>query len=74
MDILILGGLPVTVEVSVCQPDRSVGETRSYVDEWVITHVNGRKCKKPPQWLYNRIDSRKDEEERILSSIYDNME
>ena len=74
MDILILGGLPVTVEASVCQPDRSVGETRPLVDEWWITHINGRRCKKPPQWLYNRIDKCKNEGERILTAIYDEME
>ena len=73
-DIFILGGLLVTVEASVCQPDRSVGETRPLVDEWRVTHINGRRCKKSPQWLYNRIDKCKNEEERILTAIYDQME
>jgi hypothetical protein len=73
MDIRILGGLPVTVEYSICPADKSVGIEYGYVDEWYITHINDRKCKKQPQWLYNRIDKCKGEEERILNEIVENM-
>ena len=47
-DIKILGGLPVTVEFEHF--------TDTGIEDWWITHINSKKCKKPPQWLYNRID------------------
>ena len=57
-DIKILGGLTVTVKFEYF--------TDTGVGEWWITHINSKKCKKSPQWLYNRIDNTKGEEERII--------
>jgi len=61
----VLGGLPVTIEFSIARPDYDVGIMSSYCDGWHVTHIAGRKVKKAPQWLYNRIEARKGEEDRI---------
>lgn len=68
-DITVLGGLPVTIEYTVGGAERDVGIMSDYVDEWCITHINGRKCKKSPEWLYKRIAAKKGEEERILEKL-----
>lgn len=69
-DITVLNGLPVTVQFSISGPDYSVGINHSEIDEWEITHINGKRCKKAPVWLYNRIDNTKGEDERILDKLY----
>lgn len=73
-DITVLGGLPVTVEwtVGVAEPD--VGIMSDYVDEWHITYIANRRCKRSPDWLYKRILATKGEEQRIaelLPTIYE---
>ena len=72
MDMTVLGGLPITVEYSMASAEPDVGIFSDYVDEWYITHINGRKVKKC-DWLYKRISSSK-EEETILDKIYSNEE
>lgn len=62
-DIKILGGLPVTVEFYYYSYDNETG--LSGIEDWKITHINGKKCKKTPIWLYNRIDKTKGEEDGI---------
>jgi hypothetical protein len=62
-DIRILGGLPVTIEF-----------TSNCVEEWFVSHINGKACKKSPDWLYNRIKARKGEEDRILEACYEAAE
>jgi hypothetical protein len=69
MDITVLGGLPVTVEFNTQGPDPDVGIFGTCVEEWWITHINGRKCKKHPQWLEDRIDAKKGEEDRIVEQL-----
>lgn len=64
-NITVLGGLPVTVEFSIVDADPDVGIFDAYVDDWYISHINGKICKKSPVWLYNRIAARKEETERI---------
>lgn len=66
MDITVLGGLPVTVTYTIAGAEPDVGIMSSYVDEWTITHIAGRKCKKEPQWLYNRILASRSEEDEVL--------
>jgi hypothetical protein len=68
IDMTVLGGLPVTIEFTMAGADPSVGIMSSYCEEWVITHINGRKCKKEPNWLYERIAARKGEEDRIIEA------
>lgn len=68
VDTTVLGGLPVTVEFSVDGPDESVGLFGYAIADWSITHINGRKCKKAPQWLYNRIEKTRGEEDRITAA------
>ena len=63
-DIKILGGLPVTVEFEYYSYDNETGSGGT--EDWWITHINSKKCKKPPQWLYNRIDKTEGEEDRII--------
>jgi len=68
IEISVLGGLPVTVEFEMAGADPDVGIMSSYCDGWHVTHIAGRKVKKAPQWLYNRIEQRKGEEDRIIQA------
>jgi len=70
-DTTVLGGLPVTIDCYVCGPDEDVGIFGYYVESWEITHINDRKVKKTPNWLYNRIEAKKGEEERIRDKLND---
>ena len=67
--ITVLGGLPVTVEYNIQEAEPSVGIMSSYVSEWEITYINGRRCKKSPLWLYKRIKARKGEETRLIENL-----
>lgn len=70
-DVRILGGLPVTIEFTMQGAEPDVGIMSDYVEEWFVSHINSKTCKKSPDWLYNRIQSRKGEEERILEACYE---
>ncbi len=70
-EIRILGGLPVTVEFTTCPAEPDVGIMNDYIDEWSIVEVNGKPCKKSPDWLYTRIDNTKGEEDRIIVECFD---
>jgi len=65
----VLNGLPVTIEASIEGPDYDVGIMGNYVEEWYISEINGRKVKKEPKWLYDRIAKAKGEEDRIIEEI-----
>lgn len=44
LDTTILGGLPVTVEISIAERDPDVGIFSDYVEDWQITAVgNGKR-------------------------------
>lgn len=68
IDITILSGLPVTVAFCVVPPEPEVGYFQPYVEDWTITHINGRETSNP-EWLYKRIDDK--EAERLLNLCYD---
>lgn len=68
-DVTVLGGLLITVSFTIEGPDREVGIFYSSVNDWEITHIAGRKCKKSPGWLYDRIEARKDEVERLKENL-----
>jgi len=61
-DTTVLGGLPVTVEFEAVYEDGFEGHLGYYID-FAIIAVNGRTCKKPPEWVYNRLTST--DEDRI---------
>lgn len=61
----VLGGLPITVEYSIEQPDMSVGIWGGSVDEWSIVAINDRPVKKEPKWLYARIEKAREEDKII---------
>jgi hypothetical protein len=71
VDITVLGGLPVTVTYRVERPDPDVGIFESYLEEWWITHIHGRRCKKPPEWLYERIRKSKGGDDLVVEAIWD---
>ncbi|OHD25433.1 MAG: hypothetical protein A2Y38_12795 [Spirochaetes bacterium GWB1_59_5] len=73
-ELRILGGLPVTVEFTMQPAERDVGIMSDYVEEWEVVEINGKRCKKSPAWLYNRIEAKKGEEDRILQACYDSAE
>lgn len=56
-DVVVLGGLPVTVEYVVDQPQPDVGFINTYIDDWKIIAINGRVIKpsESVEWLYRRI-------------------
>ena len=69
-DIRILGGLPVTVDFNIQPAEPDVGICSSYIEEWYVTHIHGRKCKRA-DWIYDRIAKIKGEEDRIIQDLWD---
>lgn len=65
----ILGGLRVELDCYICPADPDVGIFEPYCDEWTIVAIAGKPCKKPPQWLYNRIEKTYGEQDRINAAI-----
>lgn len=43
LDTTILGGLPVTVEISIVRAEPDVGIFSDYIEDWHITYVNGKR-------------------------------
>lgn len=71
IDMRVLGGLPVTIEYDIQPAEKDVGLYSDYVDDWYVTHINGKRCKKSPEWLHTRIEKTKGEEDRIISECMD---
>ncbi len=73
--VKVLGGLEITVEFKPCRAEPDVGLMSDYVDEWEIVEIAGRPLRKKESaaWLYNRIEARKGEEDRVLQACYDRM-
>lgn len=65
-DVTVLGGLPVTVSFHVSFDEPDVGYIGG-VDEWWITHVNGRATK--AEWLEKRIYAKDGEEARLCEQL-----
>lgn len=72
-EVTVLSGLPITCGFSVAPPDRSVGISSAYVEDWWIEAINGRKAKHP-EWLVRRIQSVKGEEERLTEKLMEHAE
>lgn len=77
LETTVLGGLPITVEYSVCGAEPDVGIPNPYVDDWSVVAIAGRSVKKC-DWLYRRIKENGDEallvaecEEDAAERIYD---
>ena len=60
----VLNGFPVTIQFTI--------EEGCNLDWW-IEEINGKFCKKSPEWLYNRIAATKGEEDRIVELCLDNI-
>ncbi len=75
-EIRVLGGLPITVEFSPCRAEPDVGIMSDYVEEWYIVEIAGRPLRKGEkcQWLYDRIEAKKGEEDRILQACFEAMD
>ena len=71
VEATVLGGLPVTVACKLAPAERDVGIMSEYIDEWYIEAINNRACKKPSNWLYNRIDKTKGEKDKLLEFCFD---
>lgn len=69
VDVRVLGGLPITVAYSTYKAEPDIGIFSPGIDEWWITAINNKKCKKEPEWLYNKIKSTPGEEERLLEKL-----
>jgi hypothetical protein len=54
-DTAVLGGFPVTIRYKYQGADTTVG-IWPHCDWWVHA-INGRVCKKQPEWLYKRLDA-----------------
>lgn len=67
-DTTVLGGLPVTVEYSTYYEDGECGYPGTCIDELSIVAVNGRTCKKAPEWIYKRMS--KADHERLDEEAY----
>lgn len=68
-DTTVLGGLPVTVEFSAYYEDGECGYPGYELDEVSIVAVNGRPCRKSPDWIYNRMS--KADHARIDEECYE---
>lgn len=74
-DTTVLGGLPVTIEFTTTGYDNTdVGLGVDDVEEWYVTAINGKTCKKSPTWLHDRIAKTKGEEDRIIQACYDHKD
>jgi hypothetical protein len=71
VNVKVLGGLPVTVEVDIAPAERDVGIMYPYIDDWSIIAINGRKLKKPTSWLNRKIERNPVEYQRFIDSCYD---
>lgn len=68
-DVIVLNGLPITIKVEIGDVDESVGISSPTVDSWQITSVAGRRLRKSPEWLYNKIFE-KGEESVMLRQVF----
>jgi len=69
-DTTVLGGLPVTVEFNTTGYDnRDCGGGVDDVDDWSISAVGGKTCKKAPAWIYKRLTNA--DESRIVEECYE---
>lgn len=72
LDTTVLNGLPVTIAYTIGRPEPDIGIMSSYVDDWYITRVCGKKKSNSfIDALHNRI-TQKDEEARIIAEIMEN--
>lgn len=69
LETTVFGGLPITVEYSVAGAEPDVGIMSGYVDDWEIIAVGNRLCKKPPQWLYRKLDANPKEREKLVDEL-----
>ena len=70
-DITVLGGLPVTVTYTIQGPEPDVGITSSWVEEFEITHIAGRKIKgNRADWLYAKLNKDKSAYDAAIDQIY----
>lgn len=69
-EVTILGGLSVTIQFSLQAAEPEVGIMNSYVEDWEIVAIAGRKLRKAEKcdWLYRRIDAKKGEEAKIMEA------
>lgn len=67
LSITILGGIPVVMECDVYGAEPDVGIMLPYVDSWHIVEAFDKPYK--GDWLYNRIDATKGEDERIIDAL-----
>ena len=71
LEITLSDGLPITVAAYICPAEYDVGIMADYVEDWEITHVMGRKCKKQPKSIYGRLTTKDIDklEDDILGAI-----
>jgi hypothetical protein len=70
-DITVLGGLPVTVAYTIQGPDPDVGIPSSWVEEFEITHIAGRKVKgNRANWLHAKLDKDRKAYDAAIDAIY----
>ncbi len=67
IDLTVLGGLPITVAYKISRAEPDVGIMSDGVDDWWITHIAGRACKKHPEWLTRRLNAAKVDIEEMIS-------
>lgn len=71
IDLLVLGGLPITVAYKISRAEPDVGIMSDYVDDWWITHVGGRPVKNSPEWLLRRLRKAKVDMVAVISDTAD---
>lgn len=74
--VKVMGGLEITVEFTACRAEPDVGIMSDYFEDWSICEIAGRPLRKGEkcQWLYDRIEAKKGEEDRILQACFEAMD
>lgn len=68
VEVVVLGGLTVDVEFSTYWEPGDCGYRGTYVDEWSIVGINGKR-KKNTDWILKRLSAA--DEERITEACYE---
>ncbi len=67
-DVVVLGGLPVTILYSVETPDTSVGESGWQITDWQVTHVAGRRQK--ADWVMKKLTRTRESRNEVEDVLY----
>jgi hypothetical protein len=59
-EVVVLGGIKITVEFTACNAEPNVGLMSDYCEEWRIAEIAGRPVRKNEsvEWIYKRLSEK----------------